>query len=525
MQLPRLELPKHLPHASGGVLRLRDELGIDFRAKPKVSEPLLITEKTISALLRKGACCEAESLLKGLLGENPCSRFAIFELIRVYSHKGDVRSAEILFDYAESRSLAGDGIFFSMMECYGRNGRQKEAELIFEMAAARGKLCHGSFDSLLGSMERSDGGEKSRMVFERAIEAGLASESMFTRVISLMARRCPIKEASELFRAHRKEFGSVRSYTSMIRAFSDAGELSSAVWYFEEALSRKIADPIMAQSMILGHFKNGYSNLARPCYEKAVFQGIEHGDMARAMADGYLDAGQSINAFRFIKSAQKKTALPIRIYMDAVSKLASDRLEDEASNLLVSALRLGRIDCDGAERVLSRLYADSLYKSLLDIARRLPDDVRSSLPIIIIRADAMRKLGMYLDAIEILESVTLRTDVGEEQRAKARAIKAFCLKDSGRKNEAMRLFLSLFRAVPTEFHCSTRIACGLVFCWEEQRYDALVRSMDIAEARRRLERSLPGSQGSLRHDIECALKAIKRSLALEESGPISAGLD
>jgi tetratricopeptide (TPR) repeat protein len=505
--------PQDLHNARQGVLRLRDAIGLDMRQKPRISE--IFPGPRLEDMISGGRAAEAEAPLKAMLEENPLCKFAIYGLIRVYSHTGRIKQAEALLDYAVERELAGDGIFYAMAEGHIRNGMGASAALIIDMAGARGKLSACMCSRLLTHMERNGCDASVRTLFQKAQDTGIADERMFERAVGLMVRANDMDGASELFRTHRKEFGSVRSYTSMIKGFASVGEISRVAWYFDEAMNRNLVDARLVTSLIKAYDSADFPRLARSAYFKAMKLGISSDEMNRSMLGVYIARGQTRNAFEVLKFIEAKGEASPLNYFDVASLLYAEGETATACRLFAESCKAGCLNANGLEFIFSRLYGDSKYGCIVSLFESIPDRIRRDPTVILKAADALRKLGRYSEATALLEDMLLHRGVDMESRFRARAIIGFCLKDSGRKDESLRLFLELHRTVPGTFHCSDRISCGLIFCWDELKYDTRLRDEDVRAINRKLKAAVTSARNSLRQDIEHALEAIERSGVLD----------
>ncbi len=500
------------------LLALGTVIGVSFAQRgPRHSEPPDILHKRVRRLREQGNLEEAESTLKEALACDTCSKFAIYELISLYSHIGQMAKAEAIFDYAHGRDIAGDGIYDAMVSGYCRNRMKDSAMVVFEMAAVRGILTGRACRTMFFLAHDMGDLNMAGKAFSMSASAGHANPVMLSRLVSSIVRERCTDRALRLLRSHGEGLASSRAYHPIAKGLASELRHREAIDLCGEAISRGMADPDMIDSVIRIMDKNGDPCSTWELFWMAERAGIADERLRITIMDMYAKYDKPRRIKIILDSLIKSDSDSREIFKKAIFIFACGHDFGYAGQAINSGCERGKVDADCMLYVFSRLYGEKQFREILALYDKLPPEMRSE-PILLLKsADAMRKMGDYAGATERLLELLSQDGLPDIHVRKGYTIMAFCLKDSGRRAEAMELFLAMHRW-DVESSCSPRIACGLVFCWQDMGFGS--------ELPPRLQRSLylqligsrTGKGGNLQLDIGKAIEILEARFRAPASG-------
>ncbi|MFH0737021.1 MAG: hypothetical protein V1827_06615 [Candidatus Micrarchaeota archaeon] len=492
----------------GSIRQLRDRLNLKLTSfRPKTTEPQDILKCRVDALKKEKRYEEARNILKEALSENLMSAFAIRELISLLPRERDLPEAEALFDYAHVRGIMTRGIYSAMIQVYGKNMKRAEADTVFALARDQGMLSADLYHNYLKSFFYTGKAEDATALFNDACATGNANPRIFTRTISILQHHGQIDLAVGFFNEHRHQYGSRSSYRILSNLLCKQKRYKEADENAHEALERGMADPKFVS--ILMKIEEDYYSVdscialyLHAAKKRVCDEELHH--LALRILSRYKRLDEADSAFSDIVQRGEDTS---GLYLHMVRSHFKNCRYVDALNWFEWGSEFDRLDASDVSRFFEGLYARNRFHFILAFADLLSPKLAQDPVVVLHVADAMRKERMPGRAIELIDILLSRADVPPESARRAEAIRAFCLKENGRRNEAFSSLLALKEAPENPLY-TPRIACGIVFCWQEMGFPSDIDKSHIDWAYGMLQKYQPTAHWRLREDITNAMRII-----------------
>ena len=216
--------------------------------------------------------------------------------------------------------------------------------------------------------------------------------------------------------------------------------------------------------------------------------------------------GDINNARKLFDEVVRKGIADVVIYNSMIDAYGKNGRLDEARKLFDEVVRKGIADVVTYTSMIDAYYHKGKFAEIEELISGAPEKIKNDEELILSRLEVMRKQKKYSEVLRQIESLlNNRTFKEYNSIVLARVIRAYCLKDSGRKDKAIEELRRLKTKVSrTNIHYP-RIICGLVFCYD-------VHGNESEQFKHDLEmRSRENISPSLSYDIECALRILKRN--------------
>lgn len=502
--------------------RLRDvgsaEMMFEYAKTRNIADNKIESEM-IETYSRNGMQDKAVKLFMETTRGGTSIPWSVNSLLRNYLKRSKPEEAREIFDAAVSAGSA-DANTFSLMVMIYKNARNCEKALdVFNLAVKLGLADHYATSNLLQVLKKDKKVKEAEDVYRMSVERGIADNYIHSIMIDLYVKGGEVSKAREIFNTVFGEDVPVQAYSSMMYGYIILGDMNKAKKLLTDAMDKGIADANLFTLMVRAFDQQRSVNVARWYFNTAVKKGMADPRLYTSMVRVYMQAGEHKNAIRTFRSAVNQGMVEPALFSRAIKAIRSSSDKEYFFRSITEACYCGKLNERDILMLFNHLYEDRRFIDLLRIGNALPEDLQRSPAIMLKKADALRKRGIDRDAIKLLDSLLSRDDIESGIRFKAMTIKGFVLKDSGRKEEALRLFIRLDKETPKESQNNLRLACGLVFCWEELSFHRMLGVRDIERLQKRLEHSKGRHSSNLQNDIKKALMAIERSGMLDsESG-------
>jgi len=196
----------------------------------------------------------------------------------------------------------------------------------------------------------------------------------------------------------------------------------------------------------------------------------------------------------------------ISVYSKAAN-LTQEQVK-EARKLFEKAKDEGIVDAITYSTITSVLYSRRDFAGAVSIIDSASTEMQNQPEVILQLADVTRKNDDRKKALRIVEEFikTYQPHIySDDNYARARVIKAYCLKDTGKTEPAKIEFRTLKAKVPISSEQYPRILCGYVFCCSHE-LSPEAKTQIISQ----LENFKGMSSGSMLRDIKNALNVLRK---------------
>jgi pentatricopeptide repeat protein len=496
----------------------------DFKSAHRMFEHArerkLDNEKIISLMCetysRFGLIKEALELYSEAIQRSILNVKAVNALLRYFEKNVNLAKAKEIYETALHCKIADKHTYSLMIIIYKNAKMWEEAQDVFKAAVEADLADRYAVSQLLNTLKKFDRWDEVKEVYGIALRKGIVDAHIHTMMIDIHIKIGELSEAQEILSTVFEDDIPIHAYSSMIYGCLDADNMQRAKDYFDDASKKGLADVQLFTLMVRGFGLRWSPFIARSYFDKALEKGIYDSDLFAVMIRVYKKDLQIKKAMEVLRLAVEKEAVGPMLFYQAIKAFSSRAGKRFVHETLDHSARLGRIDVISIQKLINKLYEDRWFGDIIELIERLPESIKQETSIRLKLADAQRKRGLDKEAIATVEELVSRKDVGEKTRFDALVIKAFALKDCGRKEEAFRLLLNLNKLGRGDNRKHIRLACGLVFCWAELGFDARLKIHDIEKLRKKLEYSRDRHYSNLKVDIENALREIEKSAVFEQ---------
>ncbi len=325
-----------------------------------------------------------------------------------------------------------------LIRAHAKAGRLGQAEDTFAQALDEG-LAEGQAHAEMAISYADVGMDwETRSILDNAIEGGKDQHTMYDMLIRYHGKRNHANESIKIFKiAKSRGKANAALYRSILAVCFKNGLTSAASKYANMAVEEGEADARFIYDAIKDSENAGMSDTARQLCDAALDAGIHSPSLSLSMLRTYAEEGDTARTRNTIE-------------------------------LCIRYKKFGRHFINRLEKLL---YSRERYDAIITMVDCLPTEAGRLPRFFLLKAEALRKLKRYDDAMDLAESLLAFRWLGDVQRHHARAIVGFCLKETGQLNEAFQVFFELFRDAPFDSPHYPRICCGLVFSWQRLGFD------------------------------------------------------
>ncbi|MCK4319577.1 hypothetical protein KAW38_03335 [Candidatus Micrarchaeota archaeon] len=309
---------------------------------------------------------------------------------------------------------------------------------------------------------RSNGSPKNKAFSRKGPKTSEQSRQISARAKILIIKH-KYQEAEKLLKETLLDHPSdVFFMNILIKVLGIRGKLLEAREIFDKAISRRITDKYTYNSMIDAYGKAGDVTNAKEIFDKAVSRRIADEYTYNSMIDAYGKAGDVTNAKEIFDEVVQKNIANV-------------------------------VTCNS---MIDAYYRRDMFGEIISLIEKAPPHIQKNNNMFLNSCEALRKQKKYDLVISKIDDF-LKVPKPYEIGNLAECIRAYCLKELGKNQEAVQLFCDLKNRLPESDVNYARVLCGLVFCNN-------VEELEKENFKEELLKCLNEGRGSAR-DIKAAL--------------------
>jgi tetratricopeptide (TPR) repeat protein len=350
-------------------------------------------------------------------------------------------------------------------------------------------------------------------LFENAAECGLAEPRAYALMVSILCGNGMANRAKTVFEDAMRIHPDSASFlhTAIIRSMAPRHRIGDATKYFNDARRRGIADHETYVAMMSAHSYCRDFKSARAVFDLALRDGEYDQSIFCAMIKIYGRNGRNRLAEGVLDIAQRTGCADPIVYQYMMEMHREAGEFTEAIKVFDSAIAAGKLEPGICIKGMSTLYRLKHFREIITFADSLPYCLRTDPEIRLIKAEALRKLSAYDEAIIGIDLLLMEPGLEQGTRDRAMVIKGYAVKDNGRPDEAFSLFEKLLAGLPSKSIHFPRSACGLVFSWHELGCDGRLSRECRAALLDQLEKSRCSATCSMQGKIERAIRILRNN--------------
>lgn len=480
---------------------------------PSVSDNAQLLRDAHQLLVQK-KYPKAEVLLAVAQAENPRDPLAAAYTIRLYCETGSMGLAKGQYERAKKYGYANKAVYSSMISQYAREGMVVQGLAALTDSISRNFDTPAAYCSMIEMFGKMRLPNEAREVFTLAQSRRAHTDKVYSAMImACLTFRMP-ERARELFKETVEDrIVQPALFRPMVRSFALMGRISQALELLQTAHEMKVCDAHLCKSLLQAGIQCQKLKQAEQVFSFAFKEGYCDGTMYGMMLAAY--AGQPRNARKIFDLADSKGYASAELYSQMIDIHANNSEGVQAAELFIRGLGYGYVSHTAFEGVSTALYSEGRFKDILKLIDSLPEAFSSNHYALIRKAEVLRKLKRYDEAIEHIKKVIDQNHLSQSRKNLANIILAFSLKDSGRLAEAREAFKCLMMVVnPADFRFA-RVACGLVFVWENSGFPRdYLNERKNAFLLERLRGFQKKSRGNLYVDVQKAIRVLEKRMGL-----------
>ena len=213
-------------------------------------------------------------------------------------------------------------------------------------------------------------------------------------------------------------------------------------------------------------------------------------DLKKIMAEAKraFGSGKYKTALKLVNKILEKNPNNIFAICFKIKILGSMGRVEEAREIFDEAVRKGVADVVTYNSMMDIYYKNKCYDEIEKLLQPAPESIRNSPLIFLMKQDAMRKQEKRYEVIKNIKQFLKENypakNYGDDLYLLANVILAYSLKDSGRGDEAVKIFEELKENTPISNKSYVRILCGYVFAKngyiKEEEKNKIVNLLTIA---------------------------------------------
>lgn len=444
---------------------------------PAITEPLRIV-RSASIYVREGHYTRAERMLDEFLAENPLHGHAISLMIKLYSKTGRLEKAEELFRKAYKERAADGGVLSSMIAAYSRNGQITKAQQLFDLTLQRLTAVPSAACVLIRAYGKLRLVEQAEDVFGKA--ASFHDGQIYCTMLSVYCDSRSFGKAEELIgKAEENGYLDPAMFNTLMHAYANRGKLAAARGIFNRAVNKGHCDARLCKTMM--HIYIGSRKLpveermecAREIFDFACGSGLVNVLMCSILIDRYSRLSRHNLALEIYGAAEKAGVEDLELGMKMLHCYLVNERPNEARQFFQDHFDLLSGEENAYKFVTGAFYDKSRFEDALDFLDSLPEESREMHYVVLRRAEVLRKLRRYDEAIEVSKEALKTKELDMRKTDLALTIIAYSLKEIGKLDEAFLQFDELVRSVPPRKPRYARILAGVVHTCRKMDCDIL----------------------------------------------------
>lgn len=237
----------------------------------------------------------------------------------------------------------------------------------------------------------------------------------------------------------------------------------------------------------------------------AIKLGIADSVTYTIMLKKYMEMNDTVSVQHFFNKCNTYNKADTLLCNDIIHFYMKNQMFDDAKSLYEKLVKNNTANSHTYGIMLTQLYKYERYIDGLEILYYMPPQYKDDFVVTVTEIELNRKMKNYEICLDLISKINLGK-INDERKTTIKTIKAYCLKDMGKINDAYNLFHELYINTNPEDACYIRIVCGYVFC-------ECIKSHEIKKLKEILTHAKQQNKGNT-HDVNQALKLIEEKLIL-----------
>ncbi|MEM4329934.1 MAG: hypothetical protein QXY64_02120 [Candidatus Bilamarchaeaceae archaeon] len=422
--------------------------------------------KNVTELIKQNCYEDAEKLLWEGIEENPLNIHLLVNLIKIYGMRGKTAAARVIFDYATTIKEISI-VYSTLIIAYIKNDEIEKAYEIFSEARKKNLISPKIYTILSQYEEKNGRRERAISILEMAVEDKKNDKNIDTKLIELYGKEGRIVDATRVFFAGAAYKGDEKIYTTMAEAYIKNNMCEEAIEILE-----RLKKSGMGECTHKGLLKLAYNQKNIKKAEE-IFKEMKENGKADIV-------DHTLMVMLYEKNDKIEEAKKI-----AEEILAMQKKDEKAYITLINFY--GKIkEINQAEKVFEDAkkefnnphiyiamtniyYNNKEYDKVINFILDAQDDnIKCNDEVVARLLEALRKKKDYQTVIDISDMIIKRKRESKKEwddtYIKTLLIKGYALKDSGNKEEAIKIFKKVMEKINKNDKYYARCACGLIFC-------------------------------------------------------------